>query len=350
MCRLNEMGLLHRARTISSVSGGAILAGILAIKWHRLQFRDNVAINFNEEILIPTWQFCSHTIDMTAVIRGALIARNPLIEIYRSKLFGDISIQDLPDKPAFLFNTTHLETGTNCAISKEALHTYRLGYVPNPNIRLAEIIAASSACPPFFPPVTIHLNPNAFQKYRDRNYADLSDREDLKKTLSLSDAGIYDNLGVHAIRKHAILFASDASSPLTPATNNYPDKLWQFLNYRTLRPINIATAQNGNLRRQKLVDDFEDQKKKTEGALWTIKTPPTNYKVDQPINVHPSWPVYFSAISTRLKAFPQDVMENLVNWGYLQCHLSIKANYDEHIPAMPDLPLWSSNQFKKSPH
>lgn len=344
--RLNEMGMLNRASTISSVSGGAIVAGILATRWPRLHFHDDVALNFKEEILKPTLDFCNQTIDVEAILWGLITPNNPLIDVYRSDLFGKKTLQDLPDNPTFLFNATHLETGKNLRFSKKEMRTYKLGYVPHPKIGIAEIVAASTAFPPLLSPVIIRVNPKHFQRYETNDYADLFHREDLKRKLSLSDAGIYDNLGVHAIRNLPIQLVSDASRPLMPVHNDWLESIWQFFNYRTLRTINIATDQIGNLRRQQLVKDFKTNKK---GALWTIKTPINKYVTDQPINVHPCWADYLSAIPTRLKAFPTEIITRLINWGYLQCDLSIRANYNPAIPASNKLPIGSSEQFQTPP-
>src|SRR5688572_12168094 len=49
VARLNELGLLVRLDRISSVSGGSLLAGRLAVCWKELSFIDGVATNFNEK-------------------------------------------------------------------------------------------------------------------------------------------------------------------------------------------------------------------------------------------------------------------------------------------------------------
>ena len=43
--RLNEFGLLPRIKTITSVSGGSILTGFIAVNWEKLEFKNDVAIN-----------------------------------------------------------------------------------------------------------------------------------------------------------------------------------------------------------------------------------------------------------------------------------------------------------------
>ena len=52
--RLNEVGLLPTIKRFSSVSGGSITAGVLAMNWTKLAFDDrNVASNFAGAVVDP---------------------------------------------------------------------------------------------------------------------------------------------------------------------------------------------------------------------------------------------------------------------------------------------------------
>lgn len=58
--RLNELGVLAKLSTITSVSGGSILNGFLAAGWHRLNLApDGTYSNLEEEIARPVREFCS---------------------------------------------------------------------------------------------------------------------------------------------------------------------------------------------------------------------------------------------------------------------------------------------------
>ena len=195
--RLNEMAMLPEIGRISSVSGGSILAGLMAVRWVSLDFRDGVAVNFTDEIFGPIWRFCSLNVDRAAVLFGLVSGTWKLEQSYRKHLVGEFQLRDLSDYPDFVFNAAHIETGRNCTLSKKGLHTWRLGDVELPNLEVAKAIAASSACPPAFPAVTLDLDASSFVK---TDYADLFHRDDLKRRVSLTDGGAYDNLGIHAIR------------------------------------------------------------------------------------------------------------------------------------------------------
>jgi len=69
--RLNELGLLSRIDRISSVSGGSITAGILAVHWNQLVFRNGVAENFGGVVNVVS-DFCKREIDVPCVAEGAL--------------------------------------------------------------------------------------------------------------------------------------------------------------------------------------------------------------------------------------------------------------------------------------
>ena len=68
--RLNEAGLLPKIDRITSVSGGSILAGVLAHRWKSLNFEQGRATNFVEEVAATVQEFCSHTIDISAGLAG----------------------------------------------------------------------------------------------------------------------------------------------------------------------------------------------------------------------------------------------------------------------------------------
>ena len=68
--RLNELGVLARLSTVTSVSGGSILNGVLATRWPRLTLgTDGVYTNLIEEVARPIRDFCSKDL-RTAMLIG----------------------------------------------------------------------------------------------------------------------------------------------------------------------------------------------------------------------------------------------------------------------------------------
>ena len=329
--RLNELQLLPQLDTISSVSGGSIVSGLLAVCWSSLLFEDDVATNFQEVVVEPIWKFCSRHVDLYAAVGNILPRVNLLSHQYERGLVGKHTLQDMPDSPEFVFSAAHLETGRNWTFSKSRMTTYRLGAVEHPEVRLSDVIAASSSFPLFFAPVRISMDPESFQR---TEIADLFDRTDLKRVVTLADGGLYDNLGTHAIRRMGTILVSDASAPLTAERQMGPvGRLLQ----RTLRPIDIAVEQSRALRRQDLVGQLEKGHKR--GAMWTIRTPLGRYPLESPFVVKEGWDSRIAAIRTRLNPFSVEEKATLINWGYLQCDMSIRSYFDDRASAPQELPF-----------
>ena len=332
MWRLNEAAMLQEIGMISSVSGGSILSALLATRWSRLRFEEGVAVNFIDEVAEPIWEFCSRDIDHLAVLFGLVAGTARLEESYKSYLLGEFTLEELPDYPDFVFNAAHIETGRNCTLSREGLHTWRLGDIATPKLSLAKAVAASSACPPYFPAVILDLEPDAFVKTTD--YAGLYHRDDLKRQMSLTDGGVYDNLGVHAIRRCGTMLVSDGSAPLQAAMSS---RLKRQFDHRVLRPMEIAIEQTRALRRKQLVDDYINSVK--EGCLWYANTDIRQYQIESPFPVRPEWRDYFGAIRTRLNAFSDAEKSLLINWGYIMCDLSVREHYRPEVPVPRVLPF-----------
>ena len=81
--RLNEMAILPELSAVSSVSGGALLAGVLAVRWSRLRFRNDVAENFEEEIVAPTLSVSGKTIDLPGILCGIFTGTRTLEGVLR---------------------------------------------------------------------------------------------------------------------------------------------------------------------------------------------------------------------------------------------------------------------------
>jgi NTE family protein len=81
---------------------------------------------------------------------------------YRDLLFGNATLQDLPDHPRFVFNATNVQSGALWRFMKPYMRDYLVGEVRKPTVLLATVVAASSAFPPVLSPVRIDLDPSSF--------------------------------------------------------------------------------------------------------------------------------------------------------------------------------------------
>ncbi len=329
--RLNELAILPEIDAISSVSGGSILAGLMAARWPSLTFQGNVATNFQDEIVSPIWQFCSRHIDALAVPLGLVSGTWKLERSYQRHLVGKSRLQDMPNKPEFIFNAAHIETGRNCTLSKAGIHTWRLGDCKLPHLSIAKAIAASSACPPAFPPVILKPDPSSFTK---SEHADLFHREDLKAKLSLTDGGAYDNIGVHAVRDYETILVSDASAPLRATHGKW---LARQFNHRVMRPMETAVEQTRAIRRRTIMEQFSSNQKC--GTLWAITTDIRRYPIQGPFSISSEWNQHLSSIRTRLNPFSDAEKSYLINWGYALCDLSMRSYYKQEALSPHSLPF-----------
>src|SRR5271167_1656606 len=67
--RLNELQYLPKLSRVSSVSGGSITNGVLALNWKDLGFDTNrFANNFDQQITQPIRSMASHSIDISSIV------------------------------------------------------------------------------------------------------------------------------------------------------------------------------------------------------------------------------------------------------------------------------------------
>jgi NTE family protein len=91
---------------------------VLARGWRDLRFQNGVASNFAEVVVRPVREMASTSIDLGAVFWGSVLpgsVAERVAKAYREHLFGDTTLQDLPDEPRFVFNATNLESGWRSA-------------------------------------------------------------------------------------------------------------------------------------------------------------------------------------------------------------------------------------------
>src|SRR5688500_9297778 len=203
LAQLNELCYLPRLGFVSSVSGGSLAAGVLALAWRRLRFDPTGrAENFDELVLRPLREMAGRDVDRTCVITGLLTPRQTIadtvVDAYRAHLFGDATLQDLPDTPRFVFCATNLQTTSLVRFSKRHVADYRLGVARHVAVPLAVAVGASSAFPPFLSPARLRVPAEAWDREVPQALA-----EGVRDPLVLTDGGVYDNLGLEPVIKRS---------------------------------------------------------------------------------------------------------------------------------------------------
>jgi NTE family protein len=332
--RLNELGILGRIDRFSSISGGSIVAGLLAKEWHSLEIVDGTSTRFDELIVAPLRDFCRQPIDTHAIGEGLLIpwktVSGSVQERYDKHLFGNITLQQIPDTPRFVFNTTNLQTGKSFRFSKPYMGDYLLGLIEKPDLPLSLAVAASSAFPPVLSPVLLENLP----PFRQVDGATLWNNPEFSKTLYLSDGGVYDNLGLETVwNRYTIVLVSDAGAPFKVAEKVQTDWLSQS---RTA--LDVATEQSRALRKRALITDF--LAKKRQGAYWGIDTDIRAYPIGDPMRCREGLVSVLAQMRTRLNPFSDQEQGSLINWGYALCDAAVRSHIAALAPAAKRPNAW----------
>lgn len=319
--RLNEAGMLPKLDRVSSVSGGSITAALLALKWPRLKFgAGDAAPNFVAEVVGPIRRLAGRTIDAGSVVTGALIPGVTVAEqvaaAYRRHLYGDATLQDLPDRPRFVINATNVQSGALWRFMKPYMRDYRVGEVKKPKVPLATAVGASSAFPPVLSPVRIEMNHDDFT----HGLGEELHRPPYTTEVVLSDGGVYDNLGLEtAWKRYDTILVSDAGGKMAPEEE--PETDWAR---HSLRILDLVDNQVRSLRKRQVVDSFKAGTRK--GAYWGIRTHIADYGLTNSLNCPPARTLELAETPTRLKRMDDELQERLINWGYAVCDAALRRH------------------------
>jgi NTE family protein len=337
--RLNELGLLRQAKRISSVSGGSIAVGYLASVWNNLEQHDFK--NFKDIYVEPLLAFSRHKIDVVDALTGLLpwksSAAEQVADGYDAFLFGNRTLQDLPNEPRFVFCATNLQTGVLWRFSKPYAGDYVVGRLDQPKLRLALAVAASSAFPPVLSPLPLALPEGSF-----RDWPNASGRPpdaltmQLRRRVLLTDGGVYDNHGIEpVVKRYATLFVSDGGAPFARAAELDVDWISQLK-----RIFEVTDNQVRSLRRRDLIDRFitgnrvgdesvlvRGQVHGRMGAYWGIDTDPDKLNPPNSLPCNTETTHSLARVATRLSDLGEHTSKKLINWGYAISDRSIRFNY-----------------------
>jgi NTE family protein len=329
--RLNELGYLPRIDRVSSVSGGSITAGALGHGWSRLDLDERgVARAFVTAVVDPVRGLAGRTIDIPVVLLGALLPGSigdRLAGSYERHLFGDSTLQDLPDRPRFVFNATNLQSGVLWRFSKPFMADYRVGTIERPTVRLAVAVAASSAFPPVLSPVRPKLDLDAYVSGRGTLTS-----EEYRRRPMLTDGGVYDNLGLEtAWKRYDTVLVSDGGGQYQPQPNVKANWLLQ-----TRRVIGTIDSQVRALRKRQVVGGLAAGAR--EGAYWSIWSEVADFRLSDALDAPDARTKELAHLSTRLKKLDARTQERLVNWGYAICDTAIRKHVQPGTPPPSGVP------------
>jgi NTE family protein len=333
LTRINELGRLRSIQRFSSVSGGSIAAGVLAAGWSQLTFDPATgrATNFDAVVARPLTDFCGNeSIDIGSVIGGIAsfgkTGADKVSKAYRDHLFGAKTLQDLPDEaaggPRFTFNATSTQLNTLVRMSRNYIADYRVGRLFNPAIPLCDVVAASSAFPPFLTPMVINL-PSPLVAEPGSDYG----KAPFNRRLELTDGGVYDNLGLESVWKRCrTLIVSNAGNPFEVQEDPANDWMRQLL-----RTVSMIHRQAENNRIRTLMMLFASGAR--DGALCNLRTDLGS----APLRLTPAQTARVQAISVRLWAMDADDRLLLQRHGYSVANAMFARFW---APAHPPATAW----------
>jgi len=190
---LADAGLLTDVRYVSSVSGGSVANGLLAVAMPALRAGGFDRGTFDRELLVPFVDRMSKESLSGRMLRRVVTIIGPktrtdlladqLDELY----FHGLRLQQLDPDWRFVFNAANTSTGVRFGFEREVLGDYVLGELPTApyDVRLAVAVAASAAVPGLLAPTAVRGLP-AFPCQGNRRQR-------------LVDGGVYDNMGLEAV-------------------------------------------------------------------------------------------------------------------------------------------------------
>jgi len=344
---LFDAGILRNVSHVTSVSGGSIIAAHLCLNWERynasakdfdaaagellafmqLDVRNRILRRF--PLAFP-WRLVRRLSGRS----NRKLTRVGLLEHhYERFLFGDRSLFELPETPQLHILATNLSEGRLASFNRDGLWMVRYDLDGAPRIEKMRIglatvsmaVAASSAFPGFFPPMTL-------------SGADVGARSGLFGRQSLTDGGVFDNLGIRMFRFLA------RSAP--------DERLWDGVLVSDVgKPFEVQSSQEaGGLVRTAMrasdilmdrVWQLENETfKGTPGFVFARITDVVDPKED-PTTLHPEVQRQLPMIRTDLDRFSSMEVASLVHQGYCAGRKACRALPEAFGTDLPENAPWA---------
>jgi NTE family protein len=327
--RLNDLNLLGSLRTISSVSGGSIVAAHIAsvIPWPLTGPLDD----WNERVVRPFLAFTRQDIRTGPVLNRlwpwnwlrSSTAVETIAQIYEQRL-TKLKLQELPKQPNFVLCATDMAFGDNWVFERNRMGGYLPGYIEPvpPAWPLARAVAASSCFPPIFNPLPIRFSPAAFAGGK---LPPGPERDKPLEDLRLTDGGVYDNLGLEPVWKnHAQVLVSDGGALFDFRSDQ--NILWRLQRY-----VAINGVQALYLRKRWLIANFLNNV--MQGTYWGIGSARASYDSQDATGYSKDLArKYIAKIRTDLDAFSEAEAAILENHGYLLADAALQQHLPDLLP------------------
>lgn len=315
--RLAEAGLLGTATRICGVSGGAIVAGLVAVHWARLASDGFSAAAVRREILAPLRTLTSRTLDGRSVVGGLLFPRSLTEWIshnFDRDLYHGVQFGDLPSLPRLSIGASQLNGGTRVVFSNEARSRVGAISIGDPSYPVTDAVCASIAMPPAFPALRVSE----------------SDLDGEARGMQLADGMLCDPLALADAQDCRTLWVSDGGGALVeePSIDGKVDQ--------AARAIEILQDALRLSPKHALLSGFQDGRH--AGAYWSLRANTSDYPADTCLVCPPSRAAELAALPTRFAAMNEDLQERLINWGYAICDISLRSWFDGTLARPAEFP------------
>jgi NTE family protein len=344
--RLDELGVLSKVDTISSVSGGSVMAAqiaghLVANRSAWAQPGDPVA-GFAEGIAGPMVEQAKRDIRTRAALARVwppwnLWSENAQVDVLARELAtGSVGmpLAQVPERPRFVFCSTDavfrvlwtFDSGTHEMGDSNA------GRAPLGDFTIARAAAASCCLPLLFQPMRIdaELTGGASDCGRRRP----------EGPIEIVDGGIYDDLGVEPVwGDHATVLVSDGG-PAFKAKPRIPPLAWRDLRYAI-----TLMEQASEVRKRWFLARLRHGE--LAGGYWGITALPSDYGHPPVVDPHPADPYpdelircWIAFVRDDLDAFSEGERAVLQNHGYLMADIAVHATApglieNDSRPAVP---------------
>ena len=190
-----------------------------------------------------------------------------------------------------------------------------VGRIDRPLLSLANVVAASSAFPPFLSPVRLKFDPDTVKPLAG---ADLH-RPPFTKEAVLTDGGVYDNLGLERVWKRCrTILVSNAGR--NTAEIGSPTGRWIGQVFRTLSLV----QQQAEKSRKRILFGMNNLNQR-KVAYWSIETPIAGYGVLDALPMAPDSAATVANMRTRPNPFRPADINLLLQAGYAGADASLRS-------------------------
>lgn len=337
MRRLNELGILSQVTTISSVSGGSILAAHLAERIREWPGPGEVMPDWEERVAAPLRVIVGQNFRTGPVLRRVFpwnwgdsstgvraLARRYQRDVTRLRL------GDLPDHPRYIFCATDMVYGQYWVFEKQGVGRFDMERERHPDWPIARAVAASSCFPPIFAPLAIGASPGGEDEHARHGRP--------PRTVSdgghLTDGGTFDNNGVEAVWENAkAIFVSDGGGTFDTRWRDF--WLWRLRRYPAIIDSRARVLQKRWLFAASRAGVFDV-------AIWGLAEPEWWRHDQESVTSYPEDLIHevISEVRTDLDAFSEAECKVLENHGYLMAGAAIRVlvphairhDYPETVP------------------